>query len=99
MFQKSSVFKHSHKKLSAASTLTSLATRFPSLALLHPFFPRHMMSTLQALRGGREVLLSTMDVFLNEPVIDWLKVKTEGGSQAVRKGENGIVGYFPQAFF
>lgn len=31
-----------------------------------------MVSTLEALRGGWEVLLSTMDVFLNEPVLDWV---------------------------
>lgn len=32
-----------------------------------------MVSTLQALRGNWEVLLSTMDVFLNEPVIEWVE--------------------------
>lgn len=40
-------------------------------------FERHMVSTLQALRGGWEVLLATMDVFLNEPVIEWV---SEGGA-------------------
>lgn len=44
-----------------------------------------MMSTLQALRDGREVLLSTMDVFLNEPVIDWLE--TKGSRQTTKAGE------------
>ncbi|CAM9867085.1 unnamed protein product, partial [Ectocarpus fasciculatus] len=51
----------------------------------------HMVSTLQALRGGREVLLATMDVFLNEPVMDWIsegvdrrQAKTKrGGGEAV----------------
>lgn len=46
------------------------------------------MSTLQALRDGREVLLSTMDVFLNEPVIDWLE--TKGNRQATKAGEREI---------
>lgn len=46
---------------------------------------RHMVSTLQALRGGWEVLLSTMDVFLNEPVIEW--VEGVGQRQNNDKGE------------
>lgn len=37
-----------------------------------------MVSTLQALRGGAEVLLATMDVFLNEPVMEWM---SEGADQ------------------
>lgn len=47
-----------------------------------------MVSTLQALRTGREVLLSTMDVFLNEPVIDWLEGAAE--RQKERKEGNKI---------
>lgn len=45
-----------------------------------------MVSTMQALRDGREVLLATMDVFLNEPVIDW--VETTGDRQTTTKREN-----------
>ncbi len=41
-----------------------------------------MVSTLQALRGGSEVLLATMDVFLNEPVMDWI---TEGADRRQKK--------------
>lgn len=47
-----------------------------------------MVSTLQALRMGREVLLATMDVFLNEPVIDWMEGTAE--RQNEKKGEQSV---------
>lgn len=49
---------------------------------------RHMVSTLQALRGGSEVLLATMDVFLNEPVMDWISKDTgQRQNKSKRDGE------------
>ncbi|CAM9347147.1 unnamed protein product, partial [Choristocarpus tenellus] len=50
----------------------------------------HMISTMQALRGGWEVLLSTMDVFLNEPIIDWVEGVTN--RQRGKKGTLHSVG-------
>ncbi|CAM9285642.1 unnamed protein product [Discosporangium mesarthrocarpum] len=49
----------------------------------------HMVSTMQALRGGRETILSTMDVFLNEPIIDWLEgvANRQGGKEIKHKSE------------
>lgn len=45
-----------------------------------------MVSTLQALRGGSEVLLATMDVFLNEPVMDWISKGTDGRQKKTKRG-------------
>lgn len=50
-------------------------------------YHRHMVSTLQALRGGQEVLLATLDVFLNEPVVDWLNEGVEERQQTGEQGE------------
>ncbi|CAB1116123.1 unnamed protein product [Ectocarpus sp. CCAP 1310/34] len=51
-----------------------------------------MVSTLQALRGGREVLLATMDVFLNEPVMDWISEGVERRQAKTKRGggEGGV---------
>ena len=46
-----------------------------------------MISTLQALRGSQEVLLATLDVFLNEPVIDWLSHGAGDRQKGRGKGE------------
>lgn len=46
---------------------------------------RHMVSTLQALREGSEVLLATMDVFLNEPVMDWISEGTQNRQKNTAK--------------
>eukprot|EP00903_Cladosiphon_okamuranus_P011333 g10683.t1 len=46
----------------------------------------HMVSILQALRGGSEVLLATMDVFLNEPVLDWI---SEGADRRQNNSKRG----------
>lgn len=45
-----------------------------------------MVSTLQALRSGSEVLLATMDVFLNEPVMEWISV---GADRRQKKSKTG----------
>ncbi|CAN0411796.1 unnamed protein product, partial [Hapterophycus canaliculatus] len=44
-----------------------------------------MVSTLQALRGSSEVLLATMDVFLNEPVMDWIGQGTKERQKTTTK--------------
>ncbi|CAM9754681.1 unnamed protein product [Ectocarpus sp. 6 AP-2014] len=49
----------------------------------------HMVSTLQALRAGREVLLATMDVFLNEPVMDWISEGVERRQAKTKRGGGG----------
>eukprot|EP00752_Nemacystus_decipiens_P003549 g3275.t1 len=46
----------------------------------------HMVSTLQALRSGREVLLATMDVFLNEPVMGWINEGADRRQKNSRRG-------------
>lgn len=50
------------------------------------FTQRHMVSTLQALRSGAEVLVATMDVFLNEPVVDWI---SDGVDERQKKSKRG----------
>lgn len=50
-----------------------------------------MVSTLQALRSGSEVLLATMDVFLNEPVMDWI---SEGADRRQKKSKRGGKAFF-----
>lgn len=51
---------------------------------------RHMVSTLQALRGGSEVLLATMDVFLNEPVMEWISEGTQKRQKTPAKKGGGL---------
>lgn len=46
-----------------------------------------MVSTLQALRSGSEVLLATMDVFLNEPVMDWISEGADRQKKSKRGGK------------
>lgn len=48
-----------------------------------------MVSTLQALRGGSEVLLATMDVFLNEPVMDWISEGADDRQKSSKRGRGG----------
>lgn len=57
----------------------------------HVVRARHMVSTLQALRGGSEVLLATMDVFLNEPVMDWTKEDTGRRQNKTKRGGEPLV--------
>ena len=40
-------------------------------------FKQHMTHALGALRTRREVLLTTMEVFVHEPLLDWIKPAAE----------------------
>jgi len=35
--------------------------------------PRSMIHTLSALQNNKDILLNTLDVFVKEPLVDWLK--------------------------
>lgn len=51
-----------------------------------------MVQSLQALREQRQVLFHVMEVFLNEPMIDWTqRMRKEGGQFAEQEGNNVVL--------
>jgi DNA-dependent protein kinase catalytic subunit len=46
-----------------------------------------MVHTLQALQNGKDILLNTMDVFVQEPLLDWQKLARRlAAAQGAEKG-------------
>ena len=48
-----------------------------------------MVYTLDALQRSKDVILNAMDVFVNEPLIDWQKLARRLASQ--QKGGEGML--------
>lgn len=52
--------------------LTPQMTSFMGPMRERGLFERTMVHALQALRDNADILLSTMDIFINEPSLDWI---------------------------
>lgn len=54
------------------------------------------MHTLQALQANKDILINTMDVFVQEPLLDWEKLARRLATQQTTSGDSNPSSWFPQ---
>ncbi|EFA79656.1 DNA-dependent protein kinase subunit [Heterostelium album PN500] len=70
---------------------TSFLMPLDSVGLLS----HNMTHTLTAIQNNKDFLLSTMDVFVKEPLIDWIKLASRLGKEQ-GKGHKSVESWFPK---
>lgn len=55
-----------------------------------------MVHTLQAIQANKEVLINTMDVFVQEPLLDWEKLARRLATQQRSDADGSTSSWFPQ---
>lgn len=67
----------------AARAHVPLRTTHAVAAARQGLLKQHMVHAMQALHDGRQILLNVLDVFVKEPLLDWVKeARSEGGKRA-----------------